>query len=153
LPDGDVLTRAELLARVDRAWRDLRERVRHLGRARLAERTATGWTYKDLVGHMAAWEEEAARGLRALRDGGEVPTFGSGAAVDAFNERAVRERRLVGPEAILDELEAAHRQLVRVIEALPEALLADARAQRWIAGNTYNHYAEHDDELGAFTAR
>lgn len=154
MPD-DAITfgKAELLRRVDAGWRELRELVRHIGRAGLGERTPTGWTYKDLLAHVAAWEEEAARRLRVVRAGEDIPSFSSDAEIDAFNARAVRERRLVGPEAILDELEAAHRQLVRLIADLPTELLADPRAQRWIAGNTFGHYGEHRDELAAFTAR
>ena len=146
-----------MLRRIDEGWRELREGIRHLGRAGMGRRTPTGWTYKDLVGHIAAWEEEAARGLRTLVSGGEVPRFGTDDAVDAFNARAVAERRLVGAEAIIDELEAAHRQLVTVVTGLSDEVIADERTQRWIDANTFGHYAEHRDELATrgptFTAR
>src|SRR5437867_4155839 len=50
-------TATELAARVDEAWRPIRERIREIGRARMGESLPNGWTYKDLVGHIAAWEE------------------------------------------------------------------------------------------------
>jgi len=154
LPDGSAtLNKTEILAQVDVGWREVRELIRHLGRAGMRERTATGWTYKDLIAHLAAWEEEAARRLRTLASGGDIPVFGSDAEIDAFNARAVDERRLVGAEAIVDELEAAHRQLVKVLEQLPDEIVVDPRAQRWIGGNTFGHYAEHRDELVSFTSR
>ena len=148
-----IYSKAELLAMMDEGWRELRAQVRHLGRTGLAEKTPTGWTYKDLVAHVAAWEEEAARRLRILVAGGDVPNFGGAEAVDAFNARAVAERRLVGPEAIVDELEAAHRQLVQIVRELPDALVADERTQRWVGGNTFGHYGEHRAELQTFTPR
>ena len=154
MPDGTApLNKSDILAQVDVGWRELREGIRHLGRGGMRERTPTGWTYKDLIAHLAAWEEEAARRLRALATGGAVPVFGSDAEIDAFNARAVEERSLVGAEAIVDELEAAHRQLVKVVADLSEEIVADTRAQRWIGGNTFGHYAEHRDELRAFTSR
>jgi len=96
---------------------------------------------------MAAWESEAARRLRALRDGGALPAPMSDADVDAFNARAVEEHRLVGSEAIVDELDAAHRVLVALVRALSEELLRDPRAQGWIAANTFEHYPDHRAEL------
>jgi hypothetical protein len=154
LPDAfPTYTKAELVEQMENGWRELRAAVRHIGRTGLTQATSTGWTYKDLLAHVAAWEEEAARRLRIVTAGGEVPDFGSDAAVNAFNARAVEERRLVGPEAIVDELEAAHRQLVKIVRDLPDALVAQDRVQRWIGANTFGHYAEHRDELSAFTPR
>ena len=144
-----TVAKAELLRLVDEGWRRFRASVRHLGWAGMGQRTPTGWTYKDLVAHTAAWEEEAARRLRAFRDSRDVPDFGGDAAVDAFNARVIEERRLVGAEAIVDELDTAHRQLVALIRELPEELLRDERAQRWVGANTFAHYAEHGDELAA----
>lgn len=144
-----ILEREALLGSVDEGWREFRAQVRHLGWSRMAERTPTGWTYRDLVAHAAAWEEEAARRLRALQAGADVPEFGTDAAVDVFNARAVEERRLVGAEAIVDELDTAHRMLVSLIRELPEELLRDPRVQRWVGANTFGHYAEHRVELDA----
>ena len=64
MPDGAApLNKGDILAQVDVGWRELREGIRHLGRGGMRERTTTGWTYKDLIAHLAAWEEEAARRL------------------------------------------------------------------------------------------
>ena len=152
MPDAfPILAKDDLLARIDEGWREFRARVRHVGREGMSRRTTAGWTYRDLLAHVAAWEEEAARGLRALREGGEIPRFGTDAAVDAFNARAIEERRLVGAEAIVDELEAAHRTLVALVRDLRPELVPDPRLQRWVAGNTFGHYAEHAAELDAGT--
>ena len=141
-----VVPKDELLNRIAEGWREFRGQVRHLGIAGMQRRTPSGWTYKDLVAHAAAWEEEAARRIRAYRAGARVESL-TVEAVDAFNARAVDERRLVGAEAIVEELEAAHRILVSLVRELRDEELADERVQRWIIGNTYGHYAEHREEL------
>jgi hypothetical protein len=118
----------------------------------MARRTPAGWTYRDLVAHVAAWEVEAARRLRALRDRAALPPRMTDADVDAFNARVVEEHRLVGAEAVVDELDAAHRVLVALVRGFPDDLLADPRAQTWIAANTFSHYPEHRAELDAASA-
>lgn len=154
MPDAfPIHSRDELLARIDAGWREFRAAVRHIGRERMSERTRAGWTYRDLVAHVAAWEEEAARGLKTVAAGGDLPRFGTDDAVNAFNERAVAERRLVGAEAILDELEAAHRALVTLVKDVAPDRLPERRMQQWIAANTFAHYAEHREELAAATER
>lgn len=142
----------ELLRLVDEGWRGFRGQVRHIGMARLRDKTPTGWTYKDLLAHAAAWEEEATRRLRAVRAGQDVPQLPD-IDTDAFNARVVEERRLVGPEAILDELDAAHRTLVDVVRTLSEETILRPLVQRWIGANTFGHYAEHKDELDAAIPR
>ncbi len=154
MPERDpILARAELLAQVEAGWREFRGLIRHVGWAGMKGRTPAGWTYKDLLAHVAAWEEEAARSLRALTAGAAPPSYDDDAAVDAFNARAIEERRLVGPEAILDELASAHRALVALVRSMPDEVLGDARSQRWIANNTFAHYAEHRAELASSAAR
>ncbi len=145
-----VLDREELLRRVEEGWREFRTAVRHLGIAGMKARSPTEWTYKDLVAHAAAWEEEAARRLRAFRKSGERRRWN--AEVDAFNARAVEERSLVGAEAIVDELDTAHRLLLDEIAKLEDAQVRDSWTQHLVAGNTFEHYAEHRDELAARSA-
>ena len=61
---NEALTAAELLARTDDAWKRFREAVRHVGRAKMNEPTGAGWTYHDLVAHVAGWHDLTARRLR-----------------------------------------------------------------------------------------
>ena len=159
-------TSSELLERIDRAWRPFRDAVRGLGRARMDERTPAGWTYRDLIAHVAAWEDLTARRMRIYRETGVQPRpgeeGGSGLEpfgdVDAFNARVVEAHRLVGPEALVDELDTSHRRLVGEIARLSDeqvrhdVLETPFGPQSWVvavvAGNSFGHYAEHAGELG-----
>ncbi len=138
------MARDELLARVDSGWREFRARVRHLGRDGMARKTPVGWTYTDLVAHVAAWEDATRRRLRAFQERGERP--GPPGEVDDFNAKVVAEHRFVGAEAILGELETAHRMLVEEIVRLDAV---DDWIERIVAANTFGHYAEHAEELAA----
>lgn len=155
---NEVSTSRELLARVDEAWRPFREAVRGIGRARIGEPTGAGWTYRDLIAHVAAWEDLTARRLRALRTTGHLPGPGEESALgiaafrdtDDFNARVVASHRLVGAEALHDELDTAHRALRAELEQLADERLHenDDEVIVVVAGNTYTHYADHAAELG-----
>jgi len=151
------MTQAELLARVDEGWRSFREAVRHVGRARIDEPTGGGWSYHDLFAHIAGWHDLTARRMRVYRTEGRFPGYNEGVGgiapfkdADEFNARVVSSHRLVGPEALTDELDTTFRALrAEVAQLSDEQVRANAG---WViavtGGNTYGHYEEHATELG-----
>ena len=152
------MTQAELMTEVDQGWRRFREAVRHVGRAKMDEPTGAGWSYHDLIAHIAGWHDLTARRLRAYRTTGAFPGPGDGAAIgipdfkdaDEFNARLVSEHRLVGAEALVDEVDTTFRSLrAELAKLTDEQIRADAaRVVKVVAGNTYGHYEEHAKELG-----
>ena len=152
------MTAQELLERIDQGWRPFRDAVRSLGRARLTETTGAGWTYRDLVAHVAAWEDLTARRLRAFRETGGQEYPEDAKDTDAFNARVAESHRLVGAEALVDELDTAHKRLVEEIARLTdEQMRKDVQPTAWgpqswvvavVAGNSFGHYREHAAELG-----
>ena len=147
-----------LLERVDESWRRFREAVRGIGRAGMDQPTGAGWTYHDLVAHVAGWHDLTARRLRALRDTGTLPGPGDEgtlgipafAGADDFNARLVSSHRLVSAEALIDELDATFRAVRSELAQLTAAQLGatDGPVVGMVAGNTYGHYEEHATELG-----
>ncbi len=150
-------TSKELLAAVDEGWRVFREAVRHVGRAKMDEPTGGGWTFHDLFAHVAAWHDLTARRLRVLRAEGRFPAHNEGVGgiapfkdADEFNARVTSSHRLVGAEALTDELDTTFRALrAEVAQLSDEQVRANAG---WVIavtrGNTYGHYEEHAKELG-----
>src|SRR5216683_4947117 len=104
-------TSKELLEMVDDSWKRFRESVRGLGRSRMDEPTGAGWTFRDLLAHVAAWHDLTARRLRVYRMTGTYPGPGDEASLglpafadeNEFNARVAASHRLVGAEALLDE--------------------------------------------------
>jgi hypothetical protein len=145
-------TTADLVARIETGWRIFREAVRHLGRERLTRPIEGGWTYKDMLGHVAAWLEYVPARLREIRSGRPDPVAWSDDAIDAFNARAVEGRRLVGPEAILDELDTAYRRVLSEARTTTDEEVArSSHASETLslfARCTYLHFEEHYRELG-----
>ena len=153
------ISKAEILARIDAGWRPFRDAVRGLGRTRLDEATPAGWSYRELLAHVAAWEDLTARRLEGHRESGDRSPVEEARDVDAFNARVAAQHRLVGAEALLDELDTAHRRLLSELSRLTdEQVAADVRetpfgpaswVEAIVAGSSYGHYAEHAHELGA----
>jgi len=140
---GVPRTVAEVLARFDDLWRPFRAAIRERGRAGLAETTSSGWRYRDLVAHAAAWMEQGARELRT----GDIQRWNA-EKIQAANDSAVRAHELVGPEALLDELDTTQRRIREEIAKLSDDRLADPRIYGIAAFYTYLHWEEHFAELG-----
>ena len=151
--------KAELLARIGRARGELEQVIGPLDPARLDASDATGWSIKDHLAHLAAWQQsllallegrdrEAALGVRP---GDTVDAED----IDALNAFIVaRNRDRPAPE-VLDDFRRTHQQVLAALGRLSDADLARPYAhfqpgdddQRpvlgWIVGNTYDHDEGH----------
>jgi hypothetical protein len=95
------------------------------------------WSAKDLIGHLATWEEVALRTLQEFQKG-EIPwverdegPFSPPATgkVDAFNARSVAEKQQRSVGEVRSGADRTHRELVEAIQALSE--------EEWTAKPTY----------------
>jgi hypothetical protein len=136
-------TAAAFQGRIEKVWKPFRAAIRERGRAGLAEPTSSGWTYKDLVAHMVGWMEQTVREMQTK----EFSTGWTATTIQEFNDRSVRTHELVGPEAMIDELDTVYRRLLETLRAL-----GDGDVDEKIAGSmpyyTYLHWEEHYAELG-----
>jgi len=152
----------QLLAANDAAWDRLRSLVaRHPESELITAHDPAGWTSKDHLAHLAAWERGM---LHVLRDGWpQWQGMGIDAALfaametdgyDRINE-AIRQANLDRPVGdVLIELGELHDAMHAVIRGLGEAGLdrpvsdfrhddTDLLVRRWIPGDTCDHYDEH----------
>ncbi len=136
-------TTADVLKRYDDAWTRFRGAIRERGRSGLMEATPSGWSHRDMCAHAANWLQQAVSELAA----GEFRSW-SAETIQAENERAVEAHRLVGPEAMLDELDTSHRRLREAIAAVSDERMED-KVLNVIPFYTYLHWEEHlGEDLG-----
>jgi hypothetical protein len=140
----------DTLSRMDDAWTSFRDRVRLLPNEQLERRLGEGaWTRKQMLAHIGTWHELTTERLARFAESGEPAEAPEDE--DAINARTARaaEGRPTG-EVVLT-MEDTFRRLRREIVRLTDAQLAahDAWAAATIASNTYDHYAEHLDDLAA----
>ena len=136
-------TSDQFVERIEQIWKPFRAAIRERGRAGLMEKTSSGWTYKDVVAHVVGWMEQTVREMRTK----EFSTGWTKETILAFNEVSVRTHDLVGPEAMLDELDSSYRRLVETIRGLGDGEV-DERISSTMPYYTYLHWEEHFAELG-----
>lgn len=135
-------TTVEVLRRFDETWLKFRARVREIGRAGLMEATPSGWSYRDMCAHAANWMQQAVAELEGGFKAWNAET------ILAENARAVEAHRLVGPEAMLDELDTSHQRVREAIAKVSDERMAD-KVGGVIPFYTYLHWEEHlHEDLG-----
>jgi hypothetical protein len=75
------------------------------------------WSAKDLIGHVAFWEELALLAITVWNQGAEPDTVGAVDEVNAANH--VRKAKW-SLERVLTESREVHERLIREIQALPD---------------------------------
>jgi hypothetical protein len=136
-------TATDFVERLEAVWKPFRAAIRERGRAGLMERTPSGWTYKDMTAHAVGWMEQTVREMRTK----EFRTGWTKETILAFNDVSVRTHELVGPEAMLDELDTAYRRLVETVRGLSDGAV-DERIASSMPYYAYLHWEEHFAELG-----
>jgi hypothetical protein len=147
LPEIEPLvptTTAAVLSRFDETWTAFRAAVRERGRAGLMEATPSGWSYRDMCAHAANWLQQA---VLELEDGRSKSW--TTATILAENDRAVDAHKLVGAEAMLDELDTSHKRVREAIARIPDERIRDPKVFGVVAFYTYLHWEEHlHEDLG-----
>jgi hypothetical protein len=121
-----------------------------------------GWSLKDLIAHVAAWERVAALRLeRGLGRGTTLDPF-EGVPLDERNQRYYEAHRDHEIEDVISSELEAWAQLVSIVETLQEAdlhdpsrlgLPADGVPWQMIAGNAHEHFDEHVAQIDEWVAR
>ena len=142
---------------IETAWNQLVELVNQVEEAGgLSRAGADGWTVKDHLTHIAAWEHS----LLALIEGHDRDrAMGLSEAVEGMDNENEAIRKLHEsdtPDEALEYFRDSHARLVTALGKLSDADLqkpyshyqpTDPDEKRpavgWVAGNTYEHYAEH----------
>jgi len=147
------MTKAELLEkiRVERSRLDDALRQIRPDQTILYDR----WTVKDLLVHIGFWEERAHKLIKTLLSG-ESPVSTYAETLDELNERILRENR----DRPLDDVQrweqSAYEDMLALVESTSEDDLFRPDRFAWtkgrplvdyIAGDTYEHYAEHLEAL------
>lgn len=149
------MDKAEILRRVQEGWSALDVRVKAMRGSEFDRETnPSGWTAKDTLAHITAWEKRMLTWLLAASRC-EAPAIPEPGAtwddLDRINTLALELGRSLSSEQVRADAQMVHQQLLEAIRALPE----DPSPENWrfwlnqeppwklIAANTYEHYAHH----------
>jgi uncharacterized damage-inducible protein DinB len=121
-----------------------------------------GWTAKDVLAHIAAWETRVATYLPdLLADSGRRWNGGPvGVEADTFNAEQVALRRERTPRELLQELADSRRRILEALTTVNDDGLTQPHAvpwgqvtiERWALQEIYEHDGEHAAQLRAWRA-
>jgi hypothetical protein len=139
------MKRQQLLEKLDKAWREVKESYAGLPEARLTEVGVTEeWSVKDVLAHLTTWEEEALKYLPFIIEGGSPPRYAATGGLDAFNARTTARKRTLPLSEILRQLDATHQQLIDYLKRVPEEqFTTETRFRHRLRLDTYSHYPLH----------
>lgn len=154
------MTRTEWVERIQRGWRELDALVAVLDAQALEAPVADGWTVKDHLAHLAAWEESLVALLEGRDRAAAVGVSGVGEGdVDRVNAAIWARHRDESPEQAVSSLRDTHRRLLARLDQLGEDDLSlpyshyqqgsssdpdhERPVSEWVGVNTFEHYAEH----------
>ena len=162
-------TRDAVLEAVRTSWAVLEDRLSGLSTAQLETPGSQGWAVKDHVAHIAEWERATTAVLNhqpqyvAFRL--EPSRFAQlREDIDALNAELFERSRGLRLQAVLDDARATHAHLLAALEGVQDEDLSRPLAEyspgessqrsllEKIAGDTYEHYAEHVRWIGALLA-
>jgi hypothetical protein len=135
--------------------------------ARTEPALAGGWSVKDLIAHVAAYENWTAAQIRAANEGraptnrelygtDELPDDPEGWDIDRQNALIYAQYKETSLPEVIAFSSQAFADLVAAVEAVPDEDFARTGAQTWtedstlleiIPGQCYAHYQQHADEL------
>lgn len=161
-----VNTKAELLATIQASWTNLNialDRLTDLQKTSLTD--PQGWTVKDHLIHLSAWEHSVAFFLqgqpRHTGLGVDEAMYEMG-SVDQVNQAIYQQRKDMPLSEALLQFKQVHQQLMKLVEPLSDADLqkpyqeylpdkiGDERtAMQVIYDNTTGHYEEHQGWIEA----
>jgi len=155
------------IERIDAAWQTLTDLVQGMDEATLSAPGPDGWAIRDHLVHVAAWEHS----LLALVQGRDRPaamgvSLETAADTDQVNDAVFKAHRHESIEGVRRYSAESHASLIAALGELSDAdlLLPYSFYQPsvpdemrpvagWVAGNTYDHYAEHVEWIKERTSR
>lgn len=148
-----VAQRTHLFAHLDAKRVRLLRQVSDLENEALEAPAFDGWSVKDVLLHIAAWDRWKLDTMQRMA-AGEAPDLDAASDVDSFNAAAVTAWQNRTLDAVMVELEDARAELVNWLEALPEEELfrqrdvdGDDRSFPGLVQVQWEHEAEHAAQI------
>lgn len=141
---------ADAIARIERSWDRFHAELAPIPRPRLLEAGAVGiWSIKDLLGHLAYWDQAALQAGGRHLAGEADPDLD----FDTINAReaALRADRTLDEQ--WTELNLAHQALLTYIRSQSGDEPAALGLCGCLQGYTYEHYDQHTADVQAWRER
>jgi hypothetical protein len=131
-----------IINKIEQRYLEVRRLYQDVPLAALTEPSLpNGWSVKDTLAHLAAWDRRCAE-LLGVAHNSDVP-LKAHPVVDALNLEIYQERRRWSWEEVEFDFREAYKELIEAIRSLPTNRLNDKFVQDSIAEETWEHYEQH----------
>lgn len=140
------MDRQKLFDKIESAWQEFNASFAGLSDDLLKQPNAIGeWSLKDILGHIAVWENEAMKYIPVILEGKRLPRYKDMyGGIDAFNALNVTENRRLTLAEVHERSVQTHQKLLDYLHTLPsEHFTSGSRVMRRILLDTYGHYPYH----------
>ena len=140
--------RQGVLGAVSSAWDELKRAIALVPHDRVDVPGVVGpWSVKDLIGHVATWDQEALQALRRYLSDRDAKALVTWPDVDRFNARDVARKRGTNLAELHRGLDGSHQQVVELISGLEDVEFGSSEVETRIRIDTYAHYADHTAQI------
>lgn len=149
-----IKTKAELLKAIRAERRLLEALLAEIDPARFGQAGVCGkWSIKDLMAHLAAWEQTFIRWYAArdeMTDGLMPPEVQSTTSVKVYNKQLFEQYRDWNLTEVQTFFQQSFQQIIALVEQIPESDLFTSHRYPWtgkwtlktfVAANTNLHYS------------
>ncbi|MGC2485259.1 MAG: ClbS/DfsB family four-helix bundle protein [Acidimicrobiales bacterium] len=157
------MDKEELLRTITSAYDELAELVERISDDRLLDPAMDDWTGKDVLAHLAWWQDHSARLAEDFRAGRQPDdTTHPGSTTDEINEYVFRKHVDDSPEVARVEFKKSFERLLLAIEPLTDKELFSPGLCSWLDGvalsemlfwDSSRHYQQHFVDLEPLSPR
>jgi hypothetical protein len=140
--------REKILAELEASRERLVAAAEGLSEDQMTKPVVGEWSVKDLLAHVACWEEVLLPDIRRLARG-DAPALAAFdiKKVDEWNEKLMSLRRHFSLDQARRELELRRRQLLDAIAELPDSALVEGQFARNLLKVCVIHDGEHMQDI------
>ena len=139
---------------VQSSFKVLRSAVEDLTDEGMHEVWFGDWSAKDMLAHIASWDEFVALDMRRIGRG-HIPCIASfkEGEVDSWNGFLMRPRRLWPLVQVRSEAQHCHEALLEALNTLPEAMFVPGHLVRNFLEIAAGHYRDHARNINEWRSR
>jgi hypothetical protein len=139
----------ELIERTEARWQAWKAATDGIPEARMGEPVTGHWTAKDLLGHVAFWDDWVIGHCRRILADQPEPDDD----MEAINQGQVEESKQTPVAEQLRYRDEAHARLREFLTTIRDDEAKFARLVEALEWETYKHYDEHAAEVRAWRER
>lgn len=109
----------------------------------------SGWRIRDIIGHIATWDRQVAKSVRAFSHGSEyaIPDFDE----DDFNSENIEGQSKLNSQQVFEEWEAARKEFKAAVQEMPLDLFPGEMLYPWgdergTVAKLVKEMCDHDEE-------